>query len=165
MGAHHFDIAQWALEMDGSGPTTIEPPKEGSSGLKFTYANGIEMFHGGPGGCTFEGTEGTISVDRGHLKSNPAEILKKPLSSEARQVYPSSNHRRNWLDCVKSRKDPICTAETGHRAASVCHLANIGYKLRRKLTWDPAKEHFVNDEEANKLVTRKARAGWEYSGV
>ncbi len=162
MGAHHFDIAQWAMEMDASGPTTIEPPKEGAGKLKFTYTSGVEMFHGGPGGCTFEGSEGTIYVDRGKLESNPSEILKTPLGEKDRRVYPSNNHVRNWLDCVKSRKDPICTAEIGHRTASVCHLANLGYKLRRKLTWDPAKEQFVNDAEANKLTARKPREGWEY---
>src|SRR5439155_20350056 len=63
MGAHHFDIAQWALDMDGSGPVKIEPPEKGDSGLKFTYASGVVMIHGGPSGCTFEGTEGTIYVD------------------------------------------------------------------------------------------------------
>jgi len=162
MGAHHFDIAQWALEMDGSGPATIEPPAEGGKGLKFTYANGVEMFHGGPSGCTFEGTDGTLYVDRRKLSSSRAEILKTPLSAKDRRVMPSSNHLRNWLDCVKSRKDPIATAEIGHRTVTVCHLANIGYKLRRKLHWDPVKEAFANDAEANRLRSRKARKGWEY---
>jgi predicted dehydrogenase len=162
MGAHHFDIAQWALGMDQSGPVRIEPPAEGKSGLKLTYANGVEMFHGGPSGCTFEGTEGTIYVDRGKLTSTPGGILTTPLGEGARRVMPSSNHMRNWLDAIKSRKDPICPAETGHRTATVCHLANLGYKLRRKLTWDPAKEAFVNDDDANRLRTRKARSGWEY---
>jgi predicted dehydrogenase len=163
MGAHHFDIAQWAMEMDSSGPVTVEPPAKGDSGLKFTYANGVEMFHGGPSGCTFEGTEGTIRVDRDLLESDPPEILKTPLGENARRVYPSNNHLRNWIDCVKSRKETICPAETGHRTASVCHLANIGYQLRRKLTWDPAKEQFVDDSDANALNTRKPRAGWEYA--
>jgi predicted dehydrogenase len=162
MGAHHFDIAQWALEMDQSGPVTVEPPAEGESGLKFTYSNGVQMFHGGRSGCTFEGTTGTIYVDRGGLSSDPEEAIGTPLGEKDRRVYPSSNHLRNWLDCVKSRKDPICTAETGHRTATICHLANLGYKLRRKLTWDPAKEVFADDPEANRLRSREARAGWEY---
>ncbi len=151
------------MKMDRSGPVSVEPPADGSTGLKFTYASGVEMFHGGPSGCTFEGTKGTIRVDRNLLKSDPAEILTTPLSENDLRVHPSKNHLRNWLDCVKSRKEPICTAETGHRTASVCHLANIGYKLRRKLTWDPVKEQFVNDPEANALTTRKAREGWEYA--
>lgn len=162
MGAHHFDIAQWALGMDRSGPILIEPPETGNKGLKFTYENGVVMYHGGPSGCTFEGTEGTIYVDRHKMSSNPADILKTPLGQNDRRVMPSNNHLRNWLISLHTRKDPICTAETGHRTASICHLANIGYKLRRKLVWDPAKETFKDDAEANKLRSRKAREGWAY---
>jgi predicted dehydrogenase len=160
MGAHHFDIAQWAMGMDASGPVSIEPPAEGETGLKFTYANGVEMFHGGPSGCTFEGTAGTIRVDRNLLKSDPPEIL---ATQPGAKPGPATDHLRNWLDCIKSREEPVCTAETGHRTATVCHLANIGYKLRRKLTWDPAKEQFPGDADANALTTRKPRQGWEYA--
>lgn len=157
MGAHHFDIAQWALGMDGSGPVSVEPPAEGSKGLRFTYASGAEMFHGGPGGSTFEGTEGTICVDRNKLEADKPEILAALPAAEGK---PPTDHLRNWLDCIKSRTEPVCTAETGHRSATVCHLANIGYKLRRKLTWDPTKEEFPGDAEANALTTRKPREGW-----
>lgn len=162
MGAHHFDIAQWAMGMDSSGPVSIEPPASGITGLKFTYANGIEMFHGGPSGCTFVGTKGTLRVDRNRLESDPAEILTTPLAADDRRTIPSTNHLRNWLDCLKTREEPICSVETGHRTASVCHLANIGYKLRRKLSWDPAKEAFTEDAEANALTSRKPRDGWAY---
>lgn len=162
MGAHHFDIAQWALGMDASGPVSVEPPATGDTGLKFTYANGVEMFHGGPSGCTFEGTGGSIYVDRSKLESDKKEILSAPLSEKDRRAIDSKDHLRNWLDCLKSRKEPICSVETGHRTAAVCHLANIGYKLRRKLTWDPVAETFANDAEANALCSRKPRKGWEY---
>ena len=113
MGAHHFDIAQWALDMDGSGPVKIVPPetkdgKMATSGLKFVYANGIEMFHGGPSGCTFEGTEGTIYVDRDKLESMPDKILKEPLPKDGFRVYPSNDHRKNWLECLRNRKETIC---------------------------------------------------------
>jgi hypothetical protein len=98
-------------------------------------------------------------VDRNLLECDPAEILTT--------VPPDANwpkdHLRNWLEFIKTREEPICSVETGHRTASVCHLANIGYKLRRKLTWDPAKEEFPGDAEANALTTRKPRAGWEYA--
>ena len=160
MGANHFDIAQWALGMDGSGPVSVEPPAEGGKGLRFTYANGVEMFHGGPSGCTFEGSEGTIYVDRNKLEADKPEILAALPAAGAK---PPTDHLRDWLECVKSRSEPACTAETGHRSAAVCHLANIGYKLRRKLTWDPAKEEFPDDAEANALTTRKAREGWGYA--
>jgi len=167
MGAHHFDIAQWAMDMDTSGPVSIEPPANGITGLKFTYANGVEMFHGGPSGCTFVGTKGTLSVDRNRLESDPPEIVTTPLAGidggtgSTPTPWPK-NHLRNWLDCLRTREEPICSAETGHRTASICHLANIGYKLRRKLTWDPAKESFTDDAEANALTSRKPRDGWAY---
>jgi predicted dehydrogenase len=162
MGAHHFDIAQWALNMDNSGPVKIEPPADKAvTGLKFTYANGVEMFHGGPTDCTFEGTEGTISVSRGRLDSKPDTIVKQPLGPNDKRVYPSSDHARNWLDCIRSKKDPICTAEIGHRSATVCQLANIGYELRRPLQWDPSREQFVNDDDANKLLDKVRREPWK----
>lgn len=160
MGAHHFDIAQWALGMDTSGPVQIEPPAKGDTGLQFTYANGIVMHHGGPADCVFEGTEGTIQVGRGKIETKPEGILKQPIGEKDWHTYPSSDHRKNWLECVKSRKEPICTAETGHRSATVCHLGNIGYWLRRSLRWDPLKEQFVGDEEANRLTTRVGREPW-----
>src|SRR5262245_31494711 len=79
MGAHHFDIAQWALNMDQSAPTEIHPPEWGDSGLRFVYANGVEMFHGGRSGCTFEGADGVIYVDRDRIESTPRSILEQPL--------------------------------------------------------------------------------------
>ena len=164
MGAHHFDIAQWAMGMDGSGPTLITPPAgEALTGLKFTYANGVELFHGGKSGCTFEGTDGTLYVDRGVMESSRPEILSAPLSATDQRVYPSNQHMRNWLDCVRERRQAICPVEVGHRTASICHLANIGYQLRRPLHWDPVKEQFRKDPEANRLVSRKPRAPWSYS--
>ena len=163
MGAHHFDIAQWALNMDRSGPIKIEPPDDNAqSGLKFTYANGIEMHHGGSSDCTLEGTEGTIHVSRGSLKSDPEKIVQEPLGIDAWTVYPSSNHARNWVDCIRSREETICPAEIGQRSAAICHLANIGYWLRRPLEWNPETEQFVNDEEANHWLLREPRSPWSY---
>lgn len=104
--------------------------------------------------------KGTIRVDRNLLESDPAEILETPIADGG--AWPK-DHLRDWLDCIKTRGEPICSAETGHRTATVCHLANIGYKLRRKLTWDPAKEVFPGDAEANALTTRKPREGWGYA--
>jgi predicted dehydrogenase len=162
MGAHHFDIAQWALDMDGSGPVLVEPPAKGeTTGLKFTYANGVEMFHGGPSGCTFEGTDGTIYVDRNKIESTPASILETPLGDGDKRVYFADNHARNWLDCIASRKDPICPSEVGASSAAVCHLANIGYELRRPLKWDPEAQQFPGDAEANALLDRPRREPWK----
>ncbi len=162
MGAHHFDIAQWALGMDNSGPVKIDPPEDNATtGLKFTYANGIVMYHGGPSGCTFEGTKGTLYVDRGKIESDPANILEAKIGLDDFRVEPSDNHHRNWLDAIRSRKKPICDVETGHRSASICELGQIGYDLRRPLNWDPVKEHFVNDDDANKLLSRPMRDPWK----
>jgi hypothetical protein len=145
--------------MDHSGPVTIEPPPgKAGKGLVFTYANGVKMIHGGIGGCTFEGTEGTLVVTRGSIKSTPESILTKPIGGDDVRVYRSVNHVANWLECVRSRKLPICDVEIGHRSASICQLGAIGYELRRPLTWDPEKERFKDDPEANKLTDRKIRA-------
>jgi len=161
MGAHHFDIAQWALDMDGSGPVKIEPPMNGNSGLKFTYANGVEMFHGGNVDCVFEGADGVVNVTRGTINTKPESILMDKLPEGAWRCYPSGNQKVNWLECIKAKKACICPAEVGHRSATVCHLGNIGYWLRRPLTWDPAKEQFVGDAEANKLLSREPRPMWK----
>jgi predicted dehydrogenase len=162
MGAHHFDIAQWAMEMDGSGPVKVEPPAgDANTGLKFTYASGVEMFHGGPSGCTFEGETGTIYVDRDKLETTPEAIAKTPLAENEKPLYRADDHGRNWLDCIRDRKLPIADVEIGHHSATVCHLANLGYQLRRTLNWDPAKEKFAGDDEANGLLNRVPRDPWK----
>jgi predicted dehydrogenase len=168
MGAHHFDIAQWALDMDGSGPVKVEPPEKGDKGLKFTYANGIVMHHGADGtpkgmqnDCVFEGTNGTIYVGRGGIGSDPADIHKAKLPEGGFRAYPSTQHERNFLECVKSKKETICPAEVGHRSATICHLANIGYWLRTPLVWDPSAERFTGNDNANKLLEREYRAPWK----
>ena len=162
MGAHHFDIAQWALGMDHSGPVKIEPPEgKAGAGLKFTYANGVVMTHGGRSGCTFVGTKGTLYVDRGKIESDPANILEAKIGPDDFHVEPSDNHYRNWIDAIRSRKKPICDVEIGHRSATVCELGQIGYDLRRPLNWDPVKERFVNDDDANKLLSRPLRDPWK----
>jgi predicted dehydrogenase len=163
MGAHHFDIAQWGLGMDAGGPVRIEPPERGNSGLKFVYANGVEMFHGGPSGATFEGTDGTIHVDRDVIESKPATVVKEPLGDRGVRVYHATNQRRNWVECIKTKTPPICPAEVGHRSASVCLLGNIGYWLRRPLAWDPTAERFLGDAEANALLDPPMRAPWSWA--
>lgn len=164
IGAHHFDIVQWALGMDDTGPVSITPPEDGSTkNLVFKYANGIKLTHGGKESIKFIGSEGTLSVGRGSISSDPAHILDIELKTTDTPVYNSTNHMRNWIDCIHSRKDPICTAEIGHRSASICHLANLGYLLKRPLNWDPKKEMFVGDENANSHLKRPARAPWNLS--
>ncbi|MDI9402579.1 MAG: Gfo/Idh/MocA family oxidoreductase [Limnohabitans sp.] len=168
MGAHHFDIAQWALNMDASGPREVVPPPDGAvTGLRFVYPNGVEMIHGGPTDCTFIGDEGTIEVSRGHLRAyrssdrtapDAPEILAEPTGNELR-LPRNSSHAADFLSAIREGRDPICTAETGHRTATVCQLANIGYALRQPLVWNAANELFegANASTANALVTRTAR--------
>ncbi|MSR67128.1 MAG: twin-arginine translocation signal domain-containing protein [Pedosphaera sp.] len=163
MGAHHFDIAQWALGMDENGPVEIIPPADAaaSSGLVYKYANGIEMIHGGPNGCTFEGTEGTLYVDRGKIESNPATILTESPGAKAFKLPDiGTSHRRNWLDCIRSRKRPVADVAIGASTSIVCALGNLGYQLRRNLKWDPKKHQFVDDGEANGFLSRKSRGQW-----
>lgn len=164
MGAHHFDIAQWALDMDKSGPVKVIPPKDAkaTTGLRYVYASGLEMIHGGEADCVFVGDKGTIRVGRAKIEADKSHILTEPLPEGGFRVYPSSNHRRNWVDSVRQNKDCICPAETGHRSASVCHLGNIGYRLGRELTWDPARETFTGDDEAQALVNPPLRAPYTW---
>jgi predicted dehydrogenase len=161
MGAHHFDIAQWALDMDQSGPTRIEPPAKGATGLKYTYANGIEMFHGGPADCTFEGSKGILKVSRDKIDSDPADLLKTVFAGTDVRLGTATDHRRDWIAAIRAKRQPTCTAEIGHRTATICHLGNIGYQLRRNLTWDPAQEKFVGDDEANQLLAHAGRGEWK----
>ncbi len=161
MGAHHFDIAQWALGMDDSCPVEIHPPDSGGTGLRFVYANDIEMFHGGPTDCRFEGTDGVIEVFRGGIRSTPATILQQPLGEKDFKLpIIAASHKQNWVDCIKSRAKPVADVAIGARTAQICQLANIGYWLRRPLKWNPTKEEFINDAEANKLRSRENRAPW-----
>ena len=162
MGAHHFDIAQWAMGTSTSGPVKIEPPNgDAKRGLKFIYASGVVMFHGGRTDCIFEGTDGTIEVSRGHIKSNPENLVKDPLGADEVRLYHATNHHQNWIEGIKTGREPICPAEVGQRSAAICHLANIGYRLRRPLRYDPVKERFADDAEANKLVSREMREPWK----
>ena len=151
--------------MDGSGPVKVEPPEDPTAkrGLRFVYGNGVEMIHaaGGTPDCSFVGSDGVINATRQGISSNPESILKEPLGEKDYHVYPSSNHHANWIECIKNRKETICPAEVGHRSATICHLANIGYRLRRNLAWDPQKEQFVNDDEANKLLDHAMRDPWK----
>ena len=161
MGAHHFDIAQWALDLDTTAPTQIIPPERGDTGLRFVYANGIEMFHGGPTDCVFEGADGRINVSRGGIQSTPATILQTPLAERDFHLpNVGMSHRQNWIDCIRSRNRPVADVEIGARSAQVCQLANIGYQLRRPLRWDPMREEFVDNAEANRLRSRENRAPW-----
>jgi hypothetical protein len=114
----------------------------------------------GRGGTTFEGDKGTVYVTRGKIEANPAGLLKEDLGADAVRLYASKSHHGNWLECIKSRKLPICDVEVGHRSATVCHLGNIAIRAGRKITWDPAKE-MIEGDEAAKMLSRPYRAPWK----
>ena len=100
-------------------------------------------------------------VNRGFLETDPPELKnEKPGPGEA-ALFTSPGHHQNWLDCIRSRRRPICDVEIGHRSATVCHIGNIAYWLKRPLKWDPVAEHFINDEEANRLLARPMRGPWQ----
>jgi len=162
-GAHHFDIAQWGLGMDESGPVEIIPPEDpkADKGLRYVYANGVEMLHGNSGGVLFVGTEGKILVNRGKFEATPAKLGEEPLPDNAIRLYRSDNHAKDFLDCVRSRKRPICDVEVGCRSVTVCHIGNIAYWTHKRLKWDPAKETFLDDSEANKWLDRDKRGPWK----
>jgi len=170
-GAHYLDIAQWGNAADDTGPVEIvgsgDFPKTGlfttaqNENIEYTYANGVKLFlKSGSGHTRFEGTEGWVDVTRGKIDAEPKSLLTSVIAPDEIHLYDSNDHKQNFLDCIKSRKDTICTAEIGHRSASVCHLGNIAMKLGRKLKWDPKAERFINDSAANNMLTRAMRAPW-----
>lgn len=188
-GAHHLDSAHWAMGTEYTGPVEIwgsaEFPTRGLWDVHGTfktealYANGVRMTVSGefPNGIKFEGTEGWIFVSRGSeqvTSSDPVAKLKdaKALSASDPKIITSvigpdeinlprsTDHHGNWLEAVKSRKPPIAPAEVAHRSCSACLLHHIAMKVKRKLYWDPVRERFKNDDEANAMRSRPER--WPY---
>ena len=129
--------------------------------MRYLYANGVEMIHGDSGGVLFIGTEGKILVDRGKFEATPESLGEEPLGDNAIRLYKSNNHLQDFLNCIRSRKLPICDVEIGCRSVTVCHLGNLAYWNHRRLKWDPAKEQFVGDPEANTWLDRAKRGPYK----
>ena len=160
-GAHHFDIAQWGLGMDETGPVEIIPPDgKDYKVLTYKYANGIMMTRDNANGILFTGTQGKVEVNRGYLKTSPDSLKDPQIRPDQIHLYDSNNHYVDWLDAIRKRTRPICDIETGCRSVTVCHLGNIAYKLKRPLKWDPRREVFMGDDEANRLLWRSYRSPW-----
>jgi len=162
-GHHHFDIVQWALDMDTSGPREVYPPDgKDIRYLTYIYESGVEVCHGGAKGAQIEfiGTEGRVMVDRGTLKTDPPNIMAKPIGPNEVHLYHSPGHKQNWVECIRTRRRPICDVEIGCRSVTVCHIGNLAYWLKRPLKWDPVKEEFIGDPGANRWLDRPKRAPW-----
>ena len=184
-GAHHVDIAQWAIGQIKSGPTTIEGtashpniPNGYNCATEFEvhakFGNGAEMVitHKTPqfdNGIHIVGEKGEIFVNRGKLTGVPAEELpKNPLPEDAlTKLYkgrtPSGGnaHMHNFFECMRDRTQPVSDVYTHHRAMTTCHLANIAIRLGRKLQWDPKTEQIIGDKEAQAMQAREQRKGYE----
>jgi hypothetical protein len=156
-----FDIAQWALDMDGSGPVEVTAPDAEHPNLTYKYANGVVMTRenfGKSHGVQFNGTEGTLEVVRGNIF--PPENLKtKVIGGNDKRVYYSDNHYTDFLMAIKKRSKPVADIEIGHRTATVCNIGNIAYDIKAPLKWDPIKEKFNNDQ-ANEMLFRKMKKEW-----
>ncbi len=173
-GTHSLDQVQCALGTDDTGPVEISLGGKGARGwprVTMKYANGtllklIGQRHTAEDlGAIFHGEKGNIEILRGHARANPAELLRGAPPNTASGPKESIPHIANFLECVRTRKKPAADAETGHRATTLCHLINICRKLGRQLQWDPKAERFVADEEANKLIARPRRKGYELPTV
>ncbi|MEA1786968.1 Gfo/Idh/MocA family oxidoreductase [Arenibacter sp. GZD96] len=185
-GQHHYDSAAWGMDTELTGPISVEALAEfpkaglwnvhGDFFVKHEYANGITVFTSGgyPNGIRYEGSEGWIFVSRGDYNATATDPVDKEKSSKALDasdpniltstigeneihLYQSEDHHGNWLDCIKSKKTTISPVDIAHKMCSVCLISHIAMKFSRKLEWDPVAEQFVNDEEANALLSREQR--------
>ncbi len=163
-GAHMFDIVQWSLDMDHSGPVeVIAPDGKDHPFLTYRYENGIIMTHEPwewNNAIHFKGTLGELKIQRGKLETTPASLKDKVIGENEKHVYKSENHYKDFANAVRKRTMPICDVETGQRTATVCNIGNIAYQLKRGLKWDPKKELFINDNEANALLGRPMKNEW-----
>lgn len=178
-GSHHFDIAQWGMGADDTGPVEIEGvgvfPESGlydcliSWRIEMRYANGVTMLSADethiPQGVKFVGDEGWVFVNRDKIEAEPASLLALRVSSEEAGLIESTDHAGNWIKAIRDGSETVCNAEVGHRTATLCHLTNICAKLRRKLRWDPAGERFEDDPEADAMISRAMRAPWSLNAV
>ena len=181
-GVHHIDIAQWANGTDSTGPIEVSgmaawPHDDAlcdnptSWDVHYEYANGVGLrFTGaGPGfeglrqGITFKGPDGWVFVNRGVLETEPKSLVQSKLGPNELHLAVSDLHEKNFIDCVKSRAQTICPVDVAVRSDTVCQLAWISFKLQnRKLKWDPEKEIFPDDPDANRLMKRTLRSPWSY---
>jgi predicted dehydrogenase len=180
-GSHHLDIAQWALDADYTGPSEIEGtgtfPDTGVHNMAYAwdlilrYPSGqfIRFTDGGreerlPGehgdGVRFIGEEGQIVVNRDTIKADPEGILESEIGPDELHLRGGGDHYQNFFDCIRSRQETVCPVEVAQRSNTLSHLSNICLELGRKLRWNPETERFIDDPEADALISRPMRAPW-----
>ena len=167
-GAHHFDIVQWALDMDGNGPVLFVPKGfEGEPYQYHQYANGLKVTAskgGGPANgamIRFVGKNGEVKVSREMIETTPAGLASKIPSSNEFRAYRSNDHRQNWLDSIITRRPPICPATVGASTFDICSLAGIAERLNRPIHWNPEKREITGDPEATRFADYTRRAGYQ----
>lgn len=165
-GAHHFDIVQWALGRDDTGPVEFIPKgHEGAEHHHYRYADGITVWRDKLPDkghmIRFIGTKGEVLVSRDKVETSPAELVRHKFGPNDIQVYESKDHRVNFLESIESRKPTICPASVGHRSGTICLLSGIAQRLGRPLKWDPKAEQILDDKEAIAMKDRPRRKGYE----
>jgi len=167
-GAHMFDIVQWGLGMDRNGPVEASPIGDGTEYMTFKYANGVVMTSEPwdqklTKGVKFWGENGWIEVARGYFNASDPKFIP-PATAESTGPYETKiPHQVNFIESVRSRKDPVVPVEIGHSSCTVCTLGNIACALKRTVKWNPQTETFVDDTdgEATKLLHYEYRSGWK----
>jgi len=173
-GAHHVDIAHWGMDVEHTGPLEVSGSAEfptdgpwdvhGAFQLEYLYANGVRMTctdnRKNPQGVTFVGDKGWVYVRRGFIDASDKSLLRKTFGPTDVRLYLSNNHKGNFVECMKTRKDPIAPVEIVHRSNSACILGYMAMTLGRKLKWNPDAEQFIGDDEANRLLVRPMRGQW-----
>jgi len=172
-GGHHPDIAQWGMGTENTGPVEIinakgEFARDGlyntakSFYFECIYKNGVKLIVSNKerGGVTFEGTKGWVWANRGRHDANPKSLLESVIKPDEIHLYRSDNHAGNFIDCVLSREEPVAPIETSHRSITIGHLGNIAMRLGRDLKWDPDNEKFINDDQADRMLSRTMRSPW-----
>ncbi len=171
-GAHHIDIAQWALGTMTSGPVRIEGhgefPRDGlwnaavHYDIRCVYGSGVELVitSRAPNGVRFEGEDGTLFVTRGHIEADPASILSERIAEYEDRLPVSNDHRMNFIDCVRSREEPVAPIEHAHRSITIAHLGNISMRLGRTIHWNPDTESIIDDSTASRMLDRAMRGPW-----
>ena len=166
-GAHFFDLVQWAMGTEDTGPveiTPLDPAETDGRFVSYKYANGVTVYRTTGNFMRFVGTDGVLELDIcawASIKSaQPSTLDREPIGPNEIHLRKSNDHYANFLECARTRQLPVADVEKGCRAVTICHIGNIAEWLGRPLQWNPQQESFVNDAEANRWLERPKRAPW-----